>query len=302
MSLEKIVAEAMEGNPLNVKELFEEEMRKRVAAALEESYKRKMREADDEDEKNESFSEADLEALIEEMDDETYAEFVEELGQLDELDKATLASYRKKAKGDILKRDAKSDKLKATTQRYVDRGYSRDWDQNKGRDTQISKNNYKNAISKSYVKMAKGKMMQAESLEESLQILAESAEAVAHHNKILDDHHDAHHDKEGFHAHGHPDHLANLRHSHNTIASIHDAHRTLHTHAGNHDAAEEHEDAARLHRECSDMSRARPKSQKTGMFPTGGRYELESHEEYAMHQTNAQEASSDAFKHKLPKH
>ena len=39
MSLEKIIAEAIEGNPLNLKEQFEEEMRSRVAAALEEKYK-----------------------------------------------------------------------------------------------------------------------------------------------------------------------------------------------------------------------------------------------------------------------
>jgi len=148
MSLEKIVAEAMEGNPLNVKELFEEEMRKRVAAALEESYKRKMRESDDE-EKNESFSEADLEALIEEMDDETYAEFVEELGQLDELDKATLASYRKKAKTDVQKRAAVADIRDKTNLGLDSGGYVM---------TKSKQDRLKNAIRKDYRKLAKAKM------------------------------------------------------------------------------------------------------------------------------------------------
>lgn len=211
MSLEKIVAEAMEGNPLTVKELFEEEMKRRVAEALEETYKRKMRaEGDDEDE-----------------DDD-------------------------------------------------------DDDDDDDEDEDSEKKN--------------------ENLEESLQILAESAEAVAAHSRILDDHHDAHYEKEGYHAHGHPDHLNNLRHAHNTIANIHDAHRTLHTHAGNFDAAEDHEDAARMHRECADMSHSRPKRVKHGMYSSGAQYELESHEEYCQHQTHAQSASSDAFKHKLPKH
>jgi hypothetical protein len=60
MSLEKIIAEAIDGNPLNVKELFEEEMQKRVAAALEEKYKKaKMDEEDDEDEDDDDEDEDD---------------------------------------------------------------------------------------------------------------------------------------------------------------------------------------------------------------------------------------------------
>ena len=51
MSLEKIVAEAMENKPLEMKEAFEEEMKARVLAALEEKYKKMaMKEEDDEDE------------------------------------------------------------------------------------------------------------------------------------------------------------------------------------------------------------------------------------------------------------
>lgn len=39
MSIEKIIAEAIENNPLKLKEAFEEEMNARVRAALEEKYK-----------------------------------------------------------------------------------------------------------------------------------------------------------------------------------------------------------------------------------------------------------------------
>lgn len=208
MSLEKIVAEAMEGNPLTVKELFEEEMKRRVAEALEETYKRKMRaEGDDEDEDD---------------DDDDY----------DDDD------------------DEDSEK--------------------------------KN-----------------ESLEESLQILAESAEVVDRHNATINDHADAHYEKAGYHQEVHPDQLGNIRHAHNSIAKIHDAHRTLHTHAGNHDAAEDHEDAARIHRECSEMSTPGRGSKRVS---GGYKFDAETHEDYSMHSSNAQDASATAFKHKLPKH
>lgn len=116
MSLEKIVQEAMAGRPLEMKEAFEEEMEARIMAALEEKYKKAMKEEDDDDEddededdedededdddeKTESFSVADLEALIEEMDDETYAEFVEEFGPLDEIS-MDLAKKVMKARND----------------------------------------------------------------------------------------------------------------------------------------------------------------------------------------------------------
>ena len=56
MSLEKIIAEAIQGNPLNVKELFEEEMQKRVRAALEEKAKAAVAEEEDEDDADEDDS------------------------------------------------------------------------------------------------------------------------------------------------------------------------------------------------------------------------------------------------------
>jgi len=59
MSLEKIIAEAIQGNPLNVKELFEEEMQKRVRAALEEKAKAAVAEEEDEDDADEDDSDDD---------------------------------------------------------------------------------------------------------------------------------------------------------------------------------------------------------------------------------------------------
>jgi hypothetical protein len=60
MSLEKIIAEAMQGNPLNVKEQFAEEMQKRLSAALEEKYKNAMKaESDDEDESDDDDGDDD---------------------------------------------------------------------------------------------------------------------------------------------------------------------------------------------------------------------------------------------------
>jgi len=72
MSLEKIIAEAMEGNPLNVKELFEEEMRKRIAAALEEkanAVKEEEEEEEDDADEDEGDDEDDMDeaACVKEM-------------------------------------------------------------------------------------------------------------------------------------------------------------------------------------------------------------------------------------------
>ncbi len=49
MSLENIIKNAMENKPLDMKEAFQEEMQTRIAAALEEKYKKAMKEEDDED-------------------------------------------------------------------------------------------------------------------------------------------------------------------------------------------------------------------------------------------------------------
>lgn len=49
MSLEKIIQGAMENKPLDVQEAFAEEMQKRIAASLEEKYKKAMKEEDDDE-------------------------------------------------------------------------------------------------------------------------------------------------------------------------------------------------------------------------------------------------------------
>ena len=53
MSLEKIIKEAVEGNPLNMKEAFKEEMEARVLAAIEAKYEAMIAEDSDEDEDEE---------------------------------------------------------------------------------------------------------------------------------------------------------------------------------------------------------------------------------------------------------
>ena len=74
MSLEKIVTEAIEGRPLGLKEAFEEEMEKRILAALEEKAALAMSEADDEEDEDED----------EDMDDEDEDEDEDEEDDEDE--------------------------------------------------------------------------------------------------------------------------------------------------------------------------------------------------------------------------
>lgn len=63
MSLEKIVAEAMAGRPLEMKEAFEEEIQTRIQARLEEKYiemtEAKAEEEDEEDEDMEDEEDED---------------------------------------------------------------------------------------------------------------------------------------------------------------------------------------------------------------------------------------------------
>jgi hypothetical protein len=65
MSIEKIIAEAIDNNPLKMKEAFEEEMNSRIRASLEEKYKEmtegKVKEDEDEDEEDEDEDESDEE-------------------------------------------------------------------------------------------------------------------------------------------------------------------------------------------------------------------------------------------------
>lgn len=70
MSLEKIVTEAIEGRPLGLKEAFEEEMEKRILAALEEKAALAMSEADDEEDEDEDMDDEDEDEDEDEEDDE----------------------------------------------------------------------------------------------------------------------------------------------------------------------------------------------------------------------------------------
>jgi|SaaInlV_100m_DNA_5_1039725.scaffolds.fasta_scaffold02210_4 hypothetical protein len=57
MALEDIVKAAMEREPLKIKEAFETEMETRIMAALEEKYKKAMKEEDDEEDEDEDDDE-----------------------------------------------------------------------------------------------------------------------------------------------------------------------------------------------------------------------------------------------------
>lgn len=72
MSLEKIVAEAMAGRPLEMKEAFEAEIQDRIVAALEEKYIEMTEgvEEDLEEETDEDLEEAKKDMEDEEEDDE----------------------------------------------------------------------------------------------------------------------------------------------------------------------------------------------------------------------------------------
>lgn len=59
MSLEKIVAEAMAGKPLEMKEAFQEEMETRIQAALEEKFTAAMEAKEEDDEEDDEDDDED---------------------------------------------------------------------------------------------------------------------------------------------------------------------------------------------------------------------------------------------------
>jgi hypothetical protein len=65
MSIEKIIAEAIDNNPLKLKEAFEDEMNVRIRAALEEKYKEMTSEEEEE------VVAEETEELVEEDEDES---------------------------------------------------------------------------------------------------------------------------------------------------------------------------------------------------------------------------------------
>jgi hypothetical protein len=97
MSIQEIIRHAIDKNPLALKEALEEELRGRVALALE----AKMSEQEEEDEgMTESFDLSDL--TLEELEDFMMSK---EFEQIDEISKKTLASYVKKAADDMRYRE-----------------------------------------------------------------------------------------------------------------------------------------------------------------------------------------------------
>ena len=89
MSIEKIIQESINKNPLGMKEALEEELRNRLALALEAKMKK---ESDDEDDMDESFNLSDL--TLEELEDFMVSE---DFDQLDEISKKKVADYMDKS-------------------------------------------------------------------------------------------------------------------------------------------------------------------------------------------------------------
>ena len=83
--------------------------------------------------------------------------------------------------------------------------------------------------------------------------------------------------------------LAQLEHHHNKLADIHQAHATLHSIAGNHDAADEHERIASDHRGAAHVSN----HHEMRYTPTRNR---ESHEEFDHYSSMTVNDGDDALK------
>ena len=113
MSIEKIIAEAIDNNPLRLKEAFEDEMNVRIRAALEEKYK----EMTDESEEEEVFAE-ETEELVEEDEDESDEDESDEDEDEDEdedFDEAACVKEMKKRRADG---ESKGEILKAVKEKY----------------------------------------------------------------------------------------------------------------------------------------------------------------------------------------
>jgi len=116
MSVQKIIQEAINKNPHDLKEALQEELRNRIALALEAKMS--------DDEEDDDSSEED-----DEEDDEE--DMKEEAEQIDELKKSTLASYVKKASGNvgmlgmnIGRKEADADEVDRMTNRHMPDKYN----------------------------------------------------------------------------------------------------------------------------------------------------------------------------------
>ena len=106
MSIEKIIAEAIDNNPLKLKEAFEDEMNARIRVALEEKYK----EMTSESEEEEVVAE-ETEELVEEDEEESDVDDDEE----EDFDEAACVKEMKKRHADG---ESKGDIIKAVKEKY----------------------------------------------------------------------------------------------------------------------------------------------------------------------------------------
>jgi len=107
MSIEKIIAEAIENNPLKLKEAFEEEMNARIRTALEEKYKEMTTPSEETEEVVE-----ETEELVEEDEEESEEE---ESDDDDEGDDEEIVAELKKRHADG---ESKADCIKAVKEKY----------------------------------------------------------------------------------------------------------------------------------------------------------------------------------------
>lgn len=129
-----------------------------------------------------------------------------------------------------------------------------------------------------------------ESLEESVEVLAESSYHNAEeHLKTIDHVASKHADHEGHHVDKHESDLERVHNAHKSLAMLHDAHATIHRAHGNHEAADAHEDAATNHH---DWAKASTKHYGKRVH----RNSLDSHEEYDHGSAMANDESREAFK------
>lgn len=105
MSVREIIQHSLEKNPLAMKEALEEEMKVRVAAAIEEKMLAAMSEAADEDDDDEDDDDDDdmdesldlSDYTVEELEDFMVSE---DFDQLDEISKEKMGQYIKRAHAD----------------------------------------------------------------------------------------------------------------------------------------------------------------------------------------------------------
>lgn len=120
MSVQKILQESIEKNPLGLKEAFIEELRARLGLALEAKMQGNKKDEDDEDEddkeKHESFDLSDL--TLEELEDFMMSEDFE---QLDEISTRKLARYMKRASDDLANNSANREFMKANLPSFTDK-------------------------------------------------------------------------------------------------------------------------------------------------------------------------------------